>query len=605
MLTTPVRPGLAPPGTLAALATIATIAALAMSSQPAAAQDTPVRDTAGVRDTTALRDTTSDLAACTGQVVSAIVVDPEPPGMLGDDAPWWRRAVVNGVLQHVTTKDGVIRDLLRLKVGEPCTELERSESERILRAQPFIATASVRALPESGGRVTILVRTVDEIPAQLGGAMRGSGISAVTLGNTNVLGYGMALDAGWQQGFAFRDGMSAHFTDYHALHGPYTFAIGGRRAPLGSDFSTSLAEPFLTNLQHTAWHVGYSDRHGYMSFLRPGDEHNVSLGLRRTLWDVGGMVRVGPPSRRVFIGALATHERSGPAAAGVIITREGMEPDTTGVLDARYGSYESTRLGALLGVRLVSFMPVHGFDALDATQDLAKGVQLGLIAARGVRAFGGDGSADFFSGDLYGGTGTPESFLGARTEVEGQRSRGTGRWNAIVASGRLAWYLKSSEAETFIASGEFSGAWRTTLPFELALGDPEGGVRGYIDSRIAGSRRLVFRAENRWRLGTLTKFVRLGVAGFADMGSVWAGGVPFGQTSGMKGSVGVGLLAAIPQHSRQLLRLDLAVPVTPGAGGSWEIRFSVVNGTRTFWREPTDIGRARSETGPASILSWP
>ena len=50
-----------------------------------------------------------------------------------------------------------------LKEGDTCNELRRAESERILRAQPFIADATVNVLPDTSGGVILDVRTTDEL----------------------------------------------------------------------------------------------------------------------------------------------------------------------------------------------------------------------------------------------------------------------------------------------------------------------------------------------------------------------------------------------------------------------------------------------------------
>jgi hemolysin activation/secretion protein len=157
-----------------------------------------------------------------------------------------------------------------------------------------------------------------------------------------------------------------------------------------------------------------------------------------------------------------------------------------------------------------------------------------------------------------------------------------------------------------ILGAEFSGGWRERRPFQLSLGDRQGGVRGYDDTRAVGARRLVLRAERRLVVGGVSDWLALGVAGFADAGKVWAGRVPYGQTTPLRTSLGVGLLAAAPRQSRRLLRLDIAVPVArdPHAA-KYELRFTTSKPLATFWREPGDIVRARAVVSPAGMVAWP
>ena len=98
---------------------------------------------------------------CFGQRINGIVVRSSAP-----TASFLRRApVLRDVVSaiHVTTNPEVIQRFLLLSRGDACDELRRADSERILRAQPFIAEASVRAIPDSDGGVTLLVETSDEI----------------------------------------------------------------------------------------------------------------------------------------------------------------------------------------------------------------------------------------------------------------------------------------------------------------------------------------------------------------------------------------------------------------------------------------------------------
>ena len=129
-------------------------------------------------------------ARCDGRTVTAIDIDPEPPAMMSDSTPGWKRTLLSVASQHVTTKSSVVKTFLLLQPGQECTEFRLAESERILRTQPFLAGASVRAFPDSANGVRIQVKTTDEIPLVAGGEMRGSSISAVTFGNSNVLGHG-------------------------------------------------------------------------------------------------------------------------------------------------------------------------------------------------------------------------------------------------------------------------------------------------------------------------------------------------------------------------------------------------------------------------------
>ena len=173
-----------------------------------------------------------------------------------------------------------------------------------------------------------------------------------------------------------------------------------------------------------------------------------------------------------------------------------------------------------------------------------------------------------------------------------------------MLSGRLVWYLRQSERRTLVASGDFAGAWASRLPFQLPLGD-QAGVRGYADSRIVGARRAVVRAEQRWTVGNFTRFMTIGAAGFADVGGVWRGSVPFGESSGVRIGMGVALLAAVPAQSRRTFRIDLALPVVSDPDAKYEVRIATSAPLRMLGREPRPLSSIRSIIPRSAIFGLP
>jgi hypothetical protein len=534
-------------------------------------------------------------AQCDGKTVSAIAIFSHAPLYL--QVPRGLRTLARGVgLEHTTTKADVVRAFLLLEVGGPCTAARLAESERILRLQPFLAEATVRAMPDSAGGVRIEVETVDEIPTVFSLRLRGWRPRALRFGDGNVGGRALYVAASVERGFHYRTGVGLQVVHYQAFGRPYTFAFAANRASLGSTLTGALGHAFLTDLQRIAWHVGYSNVNAYTSFVQPDTGPNIALGVVHRFADIGSVLRIGFGRRIGFFGGLLTYERVAPAAQAVVISDAGLVPYTSPPLDGPFPRYQNVRLNAVVGVRSLSFLEVRGFDALAAVQDVARGVQFGAVV--------GQGNDTFLSGDLYAGLGSPRTLLALRAEGEARHAPGANRWDSMVASGRLAAYWKPSDAHVVVVSDEFSGGWGVRIPFQLRLGAMPGGVRGYRDSRVVGAVRSVARVEERWSLGQITRHVGFGLASFADAGVVWAGDAPFGVNSEVKVGVGVGLLAAVPPQSKRLWRLDLAVPVSPDAHARWEIRLTTV-WVAGFWSEPSDVARARAGAAPSLIFTWP
>jgi hypothetical protein len=543
-------------------------------------------------------------ATCDGKIVSAIAIVARDPSFVRVPRPL--RGLARGVgLHHTTTKAAVIGRFLLLEAGRPCTERQRAESERILRFQPFLAGATVSAVPDTTGGVRIEVETIDEIPTVLDVRFKHGRPAELRVGNANVGGRGVYVDARGERGFAYRTGVGARLVAHQAFGRPYTLGVVADRAPLGGTVSVALSHAFITDLQRTAWHFGFDDLHRYTSFARP-DSGALALGARRRFAAAGGVLRIGHRRPGAFVGGLLTHERVVPAARAVVVSDSGLVADSSAQLGGPFASVHNVRLNAVIGVRSIAFMAVRGFDALSAAQDVATGVQVGAVVGRGVSWFGTGDDDVFLAGDLYAGVGSATSFAALRVEGEARHDRNSDRWDSVIGSGRLAWYFKPSAAQILIGSAEFSGGWRWRhrMPFQLMLGDRHAGVRGYGDSRVAGSVRTVGRLEARRVIGRLTRHVLVGLATFADAGRVWAGDAPFGIDSKTKMGVGLGLLAAIPPHSRRLWRLDVAVPLSVDTHAGWALRLTAIRASG-FWREPNDVTRGRAGAAPATIFTWP
>ena len=152
---------------------------------------------------------------------------------------------------------------------------------------------------------------------------------------------------------------------------------------------------------------------------------------------------------------------------------------------------------------------------------------------------------------------------------------------------------------------EYSGAWRPRVPVQFALGAKDGGARGFSDAEVGGARRMIARLEHRTVVGRPFNLGDLGIAAFSDVGRVWAGDAPYGVSTPLRASVGVGVLAAVPPNSRRLWRVDVAYPLTKERGAGLQLVFSNRDMTRSFWREPRDVQLSRTRAAPASVFTWP
>jgi hypothetical protein len=572
----------------------------AVISRPAIARQTSSRPPA-------IRSVPDTSGRCHGEIVSAIDIESTTP-QYGPAAGVWRMMQNLAGVHHPSTKSGIIESFLSLSVGKPCSEFRRAESERVLRVQPFLASARVRAIPDStnggnpDGRVRIQVSTVDEVPARASARFSGISPQSLTLGDANVGGQGLSLALNGSRGHAYRNGFGVQITKYAILGRPYVASLDLQRYSLGHLIDFDLSHPFYTDLQRYAWHGRYRDDDVYIGLARPAGDP-LALAVRQQRWEVGAIMRQRVFGESGIIGGVLSGIDVSPASEGVVVSDSGLVPDTGVTLRNRYTHFRATRPGVLLGLRVVRFTTVQGFNTLTAFEDLPSGVQIGGLVGRGL---GGAGANDLFlSGSLYAGHASYDSFLGLQVEAERRHDYDSGLSDDMIMSSRFAWYVKQSVGKTFMLSDELSGGSRPRLPLQLSLGELRGGLRGYRGTVLAGAWRNIIRAEQRWVLGSPYERLDFGIAAFADGGSLWAGSAPYGRTVPFRASFGLSLLAAYPHGSRRLARIDIAIPTTHEGNGRWEVRFNVFDLTRRFWREPGDVERTRTGPVPSNLFTWP
>lgn len=549
------------------------------------------------------QDTTS--VPCAGQRIGNIVIRTSAPTVAVLRKAPVLHAVATAI--HTTTQPNVIRRFLLLREGDTCDELRRAESERILRAQPFIAEASVRVLSNSDGGVDLDVVTTDEVALVLTGAMHAGSppFRLFRFGDSNLAGEGMYLAGLWRDGGAFRDGYGVKFVDYQVLGRPYAFRAEGGQNPLGDAWETDATHPFYTDIQRLAWLALAGASDDYVQYLNDINSSHA-LRLRRNYFDVGGVVRIGPPGRLSLFGASISGNDERPASEPVLITNKGFAVDTNPLLRNRFLPHRIARINTLWGVRDVGFAQVRGFDALTATQDFPVGFQLGTLFGRSLSVLGSRDDDIFMAGDLYVGAAGRNNGLRMQLEGEGRRNNDNQRWDGLLASGQAIQYFKFSKKNSTTASIAFSGGWHQRIPFNLTLSDPVGGVRGFASSNTPGGQRFVAVLESREVVGKPFDLGDLGVGAFVDAGRLWAGDIPYGVSTPVRIGYGVSLLAAIPSNSARLWRLDFAIANNPELGGHhFEVRLGNTNRTVFFLPEPGDIAATRERTVPSSVFRWP
>ena len=103
---------------------------------------------------------------------------------------------------HVETRESVIRKFLLFHEGEPFRPERLAETERNLRGQRFLKSASVVAQPPHDGVVDVVVTTQDSwsiAPETQAGNKGGASQVGASIVETNLLGTGKAMAVRWDK----------------------------------------------------------------------------------------------------------------------------------------------------------------------------------------------------------------------------------------------------------------------------------------------------------------------------------------------------------------------------------------------------------------------
>jgi hypothetical protein len=482
---------------------------------------------------------------------------------------------------HVRTRESVIRRELLFRPGDCYAPRLLSESERLLRANGYLARVDVYPLLQPDSSYHVVVDTRDEWSTRVDLGLsfeRGLGLERLSLTEANFLGTGRAVELFYIRRDANRDyGIGYHTRQLASSRWTLDAAVGRTRR--GTFASQSLAYPFRE--EGGRWGAQQTfrryDRTFDFALDHEGTEHHVLVPLYSQAFELALVRRLGRPGHLTTLGAaFSTVELDYPGGIAAAELIEGgrfgdpLPADTpwTRPLEGRLTPLRTARVLALLGQRNITWVKRRGLDALQGAQDIRIGWEGELAVGRSLPGRKDDRNL-FTAASLYGALDRGPLLLAGRVLGDARRVLGAppaARWVDLLVDGEALAYWRPVEHHTVVGRAAATGGWNTMTPFQLTLGG-ELGVRGYGRERFPGGKRLLFSLEDRIYFGGPYRDVLdLGGTLFLDVGRVGAGDAPYGASSGWRGAAGLGLRGAFPAGGRTTYRADLALPLERGAG---------------------------------------
>lgn len=613
------------------LRALAALAALAGASVPCAAQRVE-------------RDTVADTAqwfpappvgnpgrpaVCSTGTISEIFVDNGSVFEVGSDDldPRFNWAYRSANRMHVRTREGVIRRELLFREGDCYVPALLQDSERILRSLSFIADADVFAIRQPDGTYHVVVETRDEwsmrLEPQWDNDDGGMALTGVELREDNLFGSGQHVSAYLKE----YQGERVYGVEVgtRQLFGTTLDAeLGLARTPVGVSVVQRLAYPFRG--ENGRWAFRQQVEHLERNFEIFVPDEDGGPGVRRRFFaearrsfDVGAVMRLGRRGNLTMFGlALAGEwteyprdylslDGGGDQPMAAQLNPFEPPPVVTGLDTVR-----SVRVVFLAGQRNVYFQRRRALDAVRGTEDVRLGVEAEFAVGRSLNAFSDDDDLMVDLGFSLAGAPVRRIVAGVRATASGRRDfgaePGSFEWRSVFGQADgWAYYRPSDESRhTFVGAASIVTGWRTTVPFQLTLGN-RAGLRGFPAHAYPGERRIVATLEHRAYLGwPYARLFDLGTAVFVDAGKMWAGGDTYGVDSPLAVSVGAGLRAAFGPGSRRTYRLDVAVPVSGGYSmGDVVFTFGVGQAVGRDRGDDAQLRRSNRRALSASVFNFP
>jgi len=493
---------------------------------------------------------------------------------------------INGL--KVSTKQHVIGRELLFKEGDSFDHFRVSETERVLRALPYLRRVEI--LPELQGDIVNIKVVVQDtwtlIPqanysSGTGGKKRSVGISENNLG-----GLGKRLEFGYEEDQK-RTTLQGVYEDtrfmgtFNRLLAAYFDLSDGDRSVL------VFGRPFRSLLDESSWTISSDNSNTIGRLYYAGDEryifrhHSNQLSSRYT-------ISTGDPESdivRYSVGYDYSDDTFDPASKKDY-SLVGLDPRIVSN-DPRMLADDRLFSGPVLTLEKITpnYISMNYIDRFDRVQDYNLGDQASLSFFFAPKALGStEDTLSFTATKSDGYQFDLNSFI--RGEAGVSTRYDTEGFSNTVARAEAKYYKVLGPK---YISGLFVGKHTLATNFSFEYGNEldedreflvggDNAIRGYKARTFFGDKRLILNIEDRVHLADdVLHLVSMGAAFFAD-----AGGATNANLSHLIGheiysDVGVGLRFAFPRSSGgSVVRADVAVPLRDGPADSNSLEFRII-----------------------------
>lgn len=491
----------------------------------------------------------------------------------------------------ISTKEEVVRRELLFAPGDNYDEFVLEESERALRALPFIRQVSITPLPD-GEFVDILVSVQDTwtIFPQLGFSS-GGGTQKLEIGvlERNLLGLGKSIELSYIDDEG-RETWRGIWDDRRVFGTYHRFTFGQLVRADGYRTVSLLGRPFRSLLEETSWSASVDASDLVHRLFEASSERFIFRDKRQDI-SARYVISRGDPEKLLhrFSGGYAYISDDFSMADEQDFDDANVDPCCV-AMDPELLPEDRRFSGPFLVYdRIVpEFISINYIDRFERIEDYNLGNVTSVRAQLAPKAFGSHEDTLLVTASTRDGIAfSPTAFLrgelGAATRLDED-----GLENSIMR-GEMRYYNVLGNIMPRFFVGKHTLAVNLQLDYgddldldrEFLLG-ASNGLRGYKDRTFTGDKRFVLNVEDRFHIAEdVLRLFSLGGVVFAD-----AGGSTFDRFGSLfrdevYSDIGFGLRIGVPRTSGgSVVRFDIAFPLRDGPDGTEQFnpRFFVTTG---------------------------
>lgn len=454
---------------------------------------------------------------------------------------------------HIRTRAAAIRAQLLFKTGDRFRAQKLAETERNLRALPYIYDAHVVPVHFANGKVDIEVITKDVWtldPSISYGRTGGKSTTAASLSDSNFLGLGKSIEVGRTR-TVDRTSTGVQYADPNVLGSRWTASLAYVDSSDGDQRTASLAQPFysLDTRWSTTLYAQTFDRTISRYFL--GNIYD-QFNDNETTYQLSGGISSGLVdgwSKRLLLG--------------MYFDQNDFLPTPGSTLPAKPLPASRTLSYPFVGFDILQddYKKVGDENQIGKTEDLYFGTEVTGELGYSDAAFGANHDALIVKGSVASGFELPDEqqlFLNGNFTCRLEQ----GRTRNLISNEGAQYYWRWRENWLLYVSITGTVTRALDPDVQLLLGG-DNGLRGYPLRYEAGSSRGLFTVEQRVFTDWYPfRLVRVGGAAFVDVGRTWGSGVVGNSDLGLLSDAGFGLrLGNTRSGLGNVLHIDLAFPL--------------------------------------------